>query len=99
MRRNITVYDFINEFEEMGREDNFSYEGKKALFEYLEEYEEDTGAEIELDIIALCCEYTEYEDIEEFNKEYGKECEDIDDISYYTQVISINNDSFIILDF
>lgn len=44
----------------MNRSDNFSFKGKKALFDYLEQYEEGTGQEIELDIVALCCEYTEY---------------------------------------
>ena len=45
----------------MDRRENFSYNGLKALYEYFEQYEEDTGAEIELDVIAICCEYTEYE--------------------------------------
>ena len=41
------------------RPDNFSYAGLKALFEHLESYEDDTGEEIELDVIALCCDYSE----------------------------------------
>ena len=44
---------------------NFTYEGKKALFEYLEQLSDDMGENIELDIIALCWEYNEYSDIEE----------------------------------
>lgn len=49
----------------MGRDAQFSYEGKRALFDYLEGYEESTGDSIELDVIALCCDYTEasYEEI------------------------------------
>jgi hypothetical protein len=43
----------------MGRGDNFSYEGLRALFDYLEQYEEETNTPIELDVIALCCEYNE----------------------------------------
>lgn len=39
---------------------NFSYEALKALFDYLEDYEEQTDQKIEFDMIALCCEYTEY---------------------------------------
>ena len=39
---------------------NFSYDGKKALFDYLEEYEESTGEQIEFDMVAICCEYSEY---------------------------------------
>jgi hypothetical protein len=39
---------------------NFTYEGKRALFDYLEQLSEETGEDIELDTIALCCEYSEY---------------------------------------
>ena len=70
MKKSISFYDFEQEFTNMNRSDNFSYDGKKALFDYLEEYEEDTGEEIELDIIALCCDYTEFENIDEFVKAY-----------------------------
>lgn len=57
----ITVYfsDFCDAFLSANRNNNFTYAGKRALFEYLEEYEESTGEEIELDAIALCCEYSE----------------------------------------
>ena len=99
MKKSISKYEFIEEFKNMNREENFSYEGRLALFDYLEEYEEATGEEIELDIIALCCEYTEYENIEEFNNNYGKDCESIEDIEYYTQVINIDDTRFIIQDF
>ena len=39
---------------------NFSYDGIRALFEYLEDLSEGMGEPIELDIIALCCDYAEY---------------------------------------
>ena len=99
MKKSISKYEFIEEFKNMNREENFSYEGRLALFDYLEEYEEATGEEIELDIIALCCEYTEYENLEEFNDNYGKDCKSLEDIEYYTQVIPVTNERFIIQDF
>ena len=37
------------------RENNFSEEGKRILFDWLESIEGD----VELDVIAICCEYTE----------------------------------------
>lgn len=52
MVKTIGEFEFIDEFEKMGRGNNFTYEGKKALFEYFEEYEEGTGQQIELDVIA-----------------------------------------------
>ena len=78
------------------RKDSFSYEGKKALFEYLEDYEDGTGEEIELDVIALCCDYTEYEDIKEYNNDYGEDCKTIEEIEEKTQVIKVNEEGFII---
>ena len=94
--------DFLEEFEKDGRKDQFSYEGKKALFNYLNELAEDLGQPIELDIIALCCEFTEYASLKEFNDTYGysvDEVNSIDDVQYYTTVIPIDDESFIIQDF
>jgi len=79
----------------MGREDQFSYEGKKALFEYLEQLSDDCGIEIELDVIALCCEYSEYSDLEEIQEDYTN-IESLEDLYDHTQVIEFNNDSLII---
>tara|TARA_R110001632_G_scaffold94509_1_gene200483 strand:- start:150 stop:455 length:306 start_codon:yes stop_codon:yes gene_type:complete len=73
MKQTINIYDFENAFRQHRREDQFSYKGLRALFKMLESYEEDTGEEIELDVISLCCEYTEYENMEEFWGFYDKE--------------------------
>ena len=74
------------------RKDNFSYYGLKVLYEHLSE---DMGKNIELDVIALCCEYTEFESIGEYNNDY-EEVENIEEIEAFTIVIRIDNDSFII---
>ena len=58
MKNTISQYDFQRAFETQ-RPDNFSYNGLIALFEYFEECEESIGEEIELDVIAICCEYSE----------------------------------------
>ena len=81
--------------------DNFSYEGRKALFDYLEELEDDTGEKIEFDPIALCCEYSEYENIQEFWNDYDKEdYPTIDKIEDNTAVIKIqDSNKFIIQSF
>ena len=100
--KKVSFNDFLEEFEKHGRENQFSYEGKRALFDYLEELSEDLGEPIELDIIALCCEFTEYDSIEAFNDDYGYtvgDIEDIEDIKYYKVVIQIDENRFIIQDF
>jgi hypothetical protein len=59
MKTTISRYDFERAFVDAGRKDQFSYEALGLLFDYLEEHEESTGQEIELDVIALCCDYSE----------------------------------------
>lgn len=70
MKTTVNNYQFRRAFDEMDRTTNFSYDGLNALFDYLEEYEESTGEEIELDVIALCCDYTEYANVQEFVAAY-----------------------------
>ncbi len=97
MKKTITFYVFEKGMTHFGNRHGFSYQGLKALFEYLEEYEESTGTEIEFDPIALSCEYTEYDNIGEFWLEYDQEdYPDLDSIYYHTQVIEIDKESFII---
>jgi hypothetical protein len=59
MKTTVSKYDFERAFADADRKENFSYEALGLLFDYFEEYEEQTGQEIELDVIAICCEYTE----------------------------------------
>ena len=61
MKQTINFSQFCDAFRAHDRQDQFSYEGKRALFDYLEELENGIGEEIELDPIALCVEYTEHE--------------------------------------
>lgn len=98
MKNTVTEYQFIDSFQG-GYENNFSYEGKKALYEYLTQLEYDCDIELELDPIAFCCEYSEYEGIQEFKDDYGVRYNSISDIRDCTQVIIINDYSFIIQNF
>lgn len=70
MKTTISLYDFRDAFRRADRTNNFSYEGLAVLFDYLEEYEDATGDSIELDVIALCCDYSEGTP-EEIARDYG----------------------------
>ena len=59
MKQSINLYQFRDAFRDMNRGDNFSYEGLGILFEWFEQYDEDSNSETELDVIALCCEFSE----------------------------------------
>lgn len=74
MKNTLTEGDFMQEVAQWeDRKDQFSKEGWRALFRYLEQYEEETGKEIEMDIIAFCCEFTEYDSAWDAMKEYQPE--------------------------
>jgi hypothetical protein len=81
MYQRVSFSDFLDAFRAHGREGQFSHKALKALFNHLEEVEEDTGTPIELDVIALCCEYQEAS-ADEIIAEYGldtSECESAED--------------------
>ena len=48
----------------------WSLNGAKAFAVYLEEYEEECGIELELDVVSFRCEFSEYESLEEWLTEY-----------------------------
>jgi len=99
MKTNVNFYKFRLWFEEH-RPNNFSRAGLLSLYDYLGEYEEECDTELEFDPIALCCEYTEYEDLDEFHREYFKEdYPDLDELRDHTTVIEVGKNSFIIQDF
>ena len=95
MIQTINEYQFADAFNKI-RPDNFTYRGLIALYDYFEQYEEDTGEQIELDVIGLCCEYVEYEDLETFQEDYSEDYESIEEIEQATIVIMIDDDAFII---
>lgn len=67
---------------------NWTYAGARALIEYLESLEEDCGEEISLDVVALRCEYSQYESLESWYEEYHgytNDNLDAEDIREYIQ--------------
>ena len=100
MINTINKYEFSDAFQKMGRGDQFSYEGLIALFDYLEMLEDDIGEPIELDVISLCCEYSEYENLKEFQDDYGDEYETLESIYNRTALIQVEDtERFIIQNF
>ena len=98
MRQTVYKDDFREAFRRMDRGVQFSSKGLDALYNYLIDYEEDTGTELELDVIAICCDFTEYEDIEELQGSYP-DIKTIEELEEHTIVIPVYGDSFIIQNF
>lgn len=110
MRQSISESQFRDAFRDYGREENFSYKGLGHLFNYLVDLEEDCGVEVELDVIAFCCEYSEYDSVDEVISNYDvdvSDCEDDHDreeaVKQYlydrTSVVCFEDDCIIIADF
>ena len=92
----VTRSIFIDEFRAV-RPEQFTYAGLNALYDYYEQYQEDTGEEIELDVIALCCDFCQYDSIEEACAAY--DLEDREELEESTIVIECDDDSVIIQNF
>ena len=113
MKKTISKGEFIDEFRNWDTyKEIFSIGGLMALYDYLVEYEEGTGDEVELDVVALCCEYNEYESANEAAKQYNGAVEaskDFDDedreaaalawLEDQTTVIPVNGGGVIIQNF
>ena len=57
----------------------WSYDGACALAEYLESMEEGTGEEMELDVVAIRCDFDEYSTAKEAAEACGYEPDEDDD--------------------
>ena len=98
MIKNINFNDFCDGFPE-SYSNNFTYEGKQALFDYLEELENELDESIEFDPVALSCDYTEYSDFKELQGNYW-DIETMEELENLTTVIMLEgSDGFIIQDY
>lgn len=87
MRMTLTAYDFVNKMTAI-RPNSFSRAGLFELFDYLNDIDED----MEFDPIAICCDFTEYENLEEYQNGYGEDCEPDD----YIVCAEYDEDQFIV---
>ena len=74
--------EFRGIFRAYGRADQFSYEALGLLFDYFE----DNAPDMELDVIAVCCDYAE-ESIDVIAQSYG-----IDITECYEEVCTTSHD-------
>lgn len=81
----INESEFVRLFDEYNRSENFSHEGRRQLYDYLDQLSEDTGESIELDIIGLCCDFNECS-VDYISKELGEDYT-LKNLSDYTTVI------------
>ena len=84
---------FRDYFYDVGRQNQFSYEALGLLYNHIEEI----SPESELDVIALCCEYSEDTE-EDIMQAYGlHEDEDVTSyLSEHTAVVGVTSTSSIV---
>lgn len=68
----LNASDLYNMACRMDRGHNFGYDGWLAIGDYLEQLSDDTGENIEVDIVEICCEYSMAESVEEFYNGHKK---------------------------
>jgi hypothetical protein len=102
-------YAFFNAFNNSSRKDQFSNEALEAIFEYMEEYSDSTGENVEFDIVGICCEWAEMT-WQEVAMSYGVDLsfcdtdeERIDAVKEYlqdeTHSVHLSDDSFVFVQF
>ena len=92
MKQTINEYQFRDAFlmsEE--RKNTFTYDALTALFNYFEELEADTGEEMEFDMTAICCEWTEYNSIDDVLSDYSATL----DFEFIAEIIGETEDSIL----
>lgn len=96
MKQSINFSDFVDAFHAHKRYDSFGYNGLRIIFDYLEDYEDQTGEEIELDVIAICCDYNMM-DIEDIVKEYRIDVTDVDEDDVEEYVLDYLNEHTMVI--
>lgn len=94
----ITVNEamFKDQFKAYGREDNFSSAGLSALYAYFEEMGQDTGEEFELDVIGLCCDFTEAF-FDEIADDYRIDLSEFEGVQQFEAVLEyLNNETMVV---
>jgi len=95
MKTTITKSAFMEAFHDYNRFEQFGYAVLSSLFDYLEDYEETSDEEIELDVIALCCDYS-VDTVEEIAANYSIEAEEGEDLR--DAVLDYLNDNTTVVD-
>jgi hypothetical protein len=76
MKKTMTQYDIAEELMN-DINANWSRNGAFALAEYFEQLEDDLGESIEFDAVAIRCDFSQYESLQDWASEYGLDCIDL----------------------
>ena len=91
MKQTINLSQFRDEFNAI-RPNNFTFEGLEILYDYVEEMIPD----FDLDVIALCCDFSEGT-VEELIRDFSIDCDDVEDDEIDAHVLDYINDHSVVL--
>ena len=77
MKKTLNTYDVATALFK-DKHANWSPDGALALAEYFEDYEQDIGEELELDIVMIRCDFAEYKSLKEWQVEFTNGNSDLD---------------------
>ena len=97
MRQTVNQSAFIDAFHAYDRYEQFGYDALCSLFEYLEQYEEDTGEELEMDVIAICCDYS-VDSVQDIASNYRIDIDGLDDDEARQAVLGYLSENTTIVD-
>ena len=86
--------EFAEQFVQYGRGNQFSGDALDCLFNYYDELED-----YKLDIIEICCTWTEYESAAEAVEYYSNCCESLEDLQDRTTAIELENGHILVENF
>jgi hypothetical protein len=85
----VDKYMFVRQFEAYNRLEGYGVTALEHLFEYLDEFSDEIGEPIELDVIALCCDWHHYDTEEEALEEH--DVSSLDELEDSTTIIRCDN--------
>lgn len=69
MYQQVNFNEFHDAFKSSQYGSSYSYDGLRALFDYLTDVEDETGVDIELDVVAIASEFPQFESLAEAREE------------------------------
>ena len=91
IQRITSANQFVDEFKSWPqRKNQFTTHALVALYKYYEELSDDMGEDIEIDVVGICCDWSEYKSLESYCEDYGAEFDSIDNLRNETQVIEFD---------
>ncbi len=95
MKDTLNEWQFVDQFKKI-RPNQFSREALFVLFDFFEEIDPD----MEFDPIAICCDFQEFDNFNDFKSDWGSDIETIEELQNNTTVLKIpESDKFVIQQF